>query len=91
MPDELLDEEERDVSKIIVGVEVRITNPHKIQLDQGIVSGFTSNGFAQIYTSDGTFIKKYPKNLGIVKQYQGRKYWDILTRDENEEWPITIT
>ena len=91
MTDGLSDEEERDDNKIIVGVEVRIIKSNKNQLDQGIVSGFTSNGFAQIYTSDGTFIKRYPKNLGIVKQYQGRKYWDILTRDENEEWPITIT
>ena len=39
IPDGLLDEQERDDSKIIVGVEVRITNPHENQLDQGIVRG----------------------------------------------------
>ena len=80
IPDGLLDEEKRDDSKIIVGVEVRITNPHKKQLDQGIVRGFTRNGFAQIYTCDGMFIKRHPKNLRRVKPYHGRKYWDTLGR-----------
>ena len=74
MPDELLDEEERDDNQIIIGVEVRITIPHKKQLDQGIVRGFTINGFAHIYTSDGTFIKRCPKNLRRAKRYQDRKY-----------------
>ena len=80
IPDGLLDEQERDDSKIIVGVEVRITNPHKNQLDQGIVRGFTRNGFAQIYTCDGTFIKRHPKNLRRIKRYQGLKFGDPLLR-----------
>jgi len=80
IPDGLLDEQERDDSKIIVGVEVRITNPHKNQLDHGIVRGFTSNGFAQIYTCDGTFIKRHPKNLRRIKRYQGLKFGDPLLR-----------
>ena len=80
IPDGLLDEQERDDSKIIVGVEVRITNPHEKQLDHGIVRGFTSNGFAQIYTCDGTFIKRHPKNLRRIKRYQGLKFGDPLLR-----------
>ena len=90
IPDELLNEEERDDNIIIVGAEVHITNSHKKQLDQGIVRGFTRNGFAQIYTNDGTFIKRHPKNLRRVKRYQGRKYWDTLTREEDEECTISI-
>ena len=80
IPDGLLDEQERDDSKIIVGVEVRITNPRKKQLDHGIVRGFTSNGFAQIYTCDGTLIKRHPKNLRRIKRYQGLKFGDPLYR-----------
>ena len=80
IPDGLLDEQERDDSKIIVGVEVRITNPHKNQLDHGIVRGFTSNGFVKIYTCDGTFIKRHPKNLRRIKRYQGLKFGDPLLR-----------
>ena len=80
IPDGLLDEQERDDSKIIVGVEVRITNPRKRQLDHGIVRGFTSNGFAKIYTCDGTFIKRHPKNLRRIKRYQGLKFGDPLYR-----------
>ena len=91
MANGLLDEVDQDDNKIIIGVEVRITNPHIKQLDQGIVKGFTSNGFAQIYTSDGTFIKRHLKNLRRVNRYQGRNYWDTLSRNEDDEWPITIT
>ena len=85
IPDGLLDEQERDDSKIIVGVEVRITNPHENQLDQGIVRGFTRNGFAQIYTCDGTFIKRHPKNLRRIKRYQGLKFGDPLFRYEDSD------
>ena len=73
-PDGFLDEEERDDNSIIIGVEVPITNPHKRQLDQGIVRGLTKNGHAQIYTNDGTFISRHPKNLRRVKHYQGQKF-----------------
>ena len=85
MPDGLLDEEERDDNNIIIGVEVRIINPYKKQLDQGIVRGLLRNGFAQIYTNDGTFIKRHPKNLRRVKRYQGRNYWDALTGRRDSE------
>ena len=46
IPDGFVDEEERDDNSIIIGVEVRITNPNERQLDQGIVRGFTANGHA---------------------------------------------
>ena len=90
MPDGLLDEKERDDNNIMVGVEVLIINSHKKQLDQGIVRSFTINVFAQIYTNDGTFIKRHPKNLRRVKRYQGRKYWETLTGGRDPESPITI-
>ena len=78
IPDGFVDEEERDDNKIIVGVEVRITNPHKKQLDQGIVRGFTTNGHTQIYTNDGTLMTRHLKNLRRVKRYQGLDFWDTL-------------
>ena len=46
IPDGLLEQEEQDDNNIIVGVEVRIGNLHVKQLNQGVVRGFTSNGFA---------------------------------------------
>ena len=63
IPHGFVREQERDDNSIIIGVEVLITNPNERQLDQGIVRGFTTNGHAQTYKNDGTFITRNLKNL----------------------------
>ena len=79
--DGLLEQDEQDDNNIIVGVKFRIKNPDAKHQDQGVVRGSTSNGFAQIYTSDGSIIRRLPKHLRRVKRYQGQKFLDIFIQE----------